>query len=111
MAHIIIGMGILESFNMLGNQSIELALLSSLIFCLSAWCFAMLWSRKFTQGRWNGYSDTSLIGLKPIQAILFMPENNTVDNFSERLRNTIQLCLRLFLNMCKPLINKLSFIS
>ncbi|KNC69086.1 DUF418 domain-containing protein [Pseudoalteromonas ardens] len=48
--HIIIGMGILESLNMLGDQSIELALLSSLIFCLSAWCFAILWSRKFTQG-------------------------------------------------------------
>ncbi|MEC4090726.1 DUF418 domain-containing protein [Pseudoalteromonas rubra] len=48
--HVIIGMGILESLNMLGNQSIEMALFSSLIFCLSASCFAMLWSRKFTQG-------------------------------------------------------------
>ncbi|AZZ96403.1 DUF418 domain-containing protein [Pseudoalteromonas sp. R3] len=49
-AHIIIGMGILEAMNMLGGQSIEMALCSSLFFCLSAWLFATLWHRRFTQG-------------------------------------------------------------
>ncbi|MCF2910828.1 DUF418 domain-containing protein [Pseudoalteromonas sp. DL2-H2.2] len=49
-AHVIIGMGTLEALDMLGNQSIETALLSSLLFCLSAWCFATLWRRKYAQG-------------------------------------------------------------
>ncbi|MBV1910074.1 MAG: DUF418 domain-containing protein [Kangiellaceae bacterium] len=42
-AHVIIGMGILETIGYLENQTIETSLLSSLIFCLIAMVFSSLW--------------------------------------------------------------------
>ena len=49
-AHILIGMGILEELDMLGNQTVEASLKASLMFCLSATIYALLWARIFKRG-------------------------------------------------------------
>lgn len=49
-AHIIIGMGTLEALGMLGNQSIEIALLAAGIFCLFAVLFSFICLRLFERG-------------------------------------------------------------
>ncbi|WP_193332897.1 DUF418 domain-containing protein [Pseudoalteromonas ulvae] len=49
-AHVFIGMGLLEAFNLLSGQSIEIALQSALIYCLSALVFSVIWLRFFTLG-------------------------------------------------------------
>lgn len=49
-AHIIIGMGLLEELDMLSGQTIETAFLVAVIFMLSATVFAWAWSRKFRAG-------------------------------------------------------------
>ncbi|MFQ3189689.1 MAG: hypothetical protein ACI936_000814 [Paraglaciecola sp.] len=43
MAHIVIGMGFLESIGRLENQSIDFSLLSALIFCAGAIAFSVVW--------------------------------------------------------------------
>ena len=48
--HIIVGMGVLEAFNLLGGQSASTALLAALIFCLVSTLYALLWSRHFKRG-------------------------------------------------------------
>lgn len=49
-AHVIIGMGILDAINRLANQTIEFALFYTLIFCLSSMCFSVIWLRFFSVG-------------------------------------------------------------
>lgn len=49
-AHIVIGMGLLEELDMLNGQNIETAFLVAVIFMLSATVFAWAWSRKFHAG-------------------------------------------------------------
>ena len=49
-AHVIIGMGILESNGLLGNQTIDFSLLSSLIFCICGVGFSVVWLMYFRNG-------------------------------------------------------------
>lgn len=49
-AHILIGMGVLEALGMLENQTVNTALIASMIFCLAATIFALLWARLFKRG-------------------------------------------------------------
>ncbi|WP_392341861.1 DUF418 domain-containing protein [Phaeobacter sp. BS23] len=44
-AHILIGMGILEEMNMLEGQTPETAVAAALLFCICATGYAWLWSR------------------------------------------------------------------
>jgi len=50
LAHIIIGMGVLETLGMLGGQTIEVSLIASLIFILTATIYALFWARIFKRG-------------------------------------------------------------
>ncbi len=49
-AHVIIGMGVLEAMGMLENQSIGISVFSSLVFCLVAVLFSVLWLSRFRSG-------------------------------------------------------------
>lgn len=49
-AHIVIGMGTLEALGMLEGQTIALAVGASLLFCLMATAYAMIWARWFKRG-------------------------------------------------------------
>ncbi len=49
-AHVLIGMGTLEALGMLGGQSLAQAVTASLIFCVVATLYAVLWSRWFKRG-------------------------------------------------------------
>jgi len=49
-AHVILGMGILESMNKLGNQSIKFSLFSALTFCVFSIIFSVLWLKYFKIG-------------------------------------------------------------
>ncbi len=49
-AHIIIGMGTLEVFGMIGGQSILAATLAATVFCLLTVVYAYYWSRSFKRG-------------------------------------------------------------
>ena len=49
-AHIVIGMGLLEALRLTENQSTATALFASLVFCAAAATFAWLWSRRFRRG-------------------------------------------------------------
>ena len=49
-AHIIVGMGILEALGMIGGQSNNQAVAASLIFCIAATVYALLWSKVFKRG-------------------------------------------------------------
>ena len=49
-AHVILGMGILESMGLLENQTIGFSLLSSLAFCLCGIIFSVIWSKFFKAG-------------------------------------------------------------
>lgn len=49
-AHIVIGMGVLEALGMIGGQTGSAALLASLLFCVLAIVYATLWSRRFKRG-------------------------------------------------------------
>ena len=48
--HVLIGMGLLESFNLLNNQHIEVALFSAIVYCLCAIAFSMIWLHYFKHG-------------------------------------------------------------
>jgi uncharacterized protein len=50
LAHIIVGMGFLESIGRLENQSIDFSLLSALIFCSGCIAFSVVWLRFFDVG-------------------------------------------------------------
>jgi len=49
-AHIYIGMGALEMLGLIGDQSLERALLAALIFCVASVLFAWVWSKRFRRG-------------------------------------------------------------
>lgn len=49
-AHVIIGMGILESIGRLENQTINFSLLSAFIFCVCGMVFSVVWLRFFKTG-------------------------------------------------------------
>lgn len=49
-AHVIIGMGILESIGLLENQTVNFSLLSALIFCIFSVIFSVTWIRFFKIG-------------------------------------------------------------
>lgn len=49
-AHILLGMGTLDALGMLGGQSTATAVLASLIFCLLATVYALIWSWYFKRG-------------------------------------------------------------
>ncbi len=49
-AHVIIGMGILESIGRLENQTINFSLLSSFIFCVCGIVFSVVWLKFFKTG-------------------------------------------------------------
>lgn len=49
-AHIVIGMGVLEALGWLGEQSRALALGASALFCVLATVYAALWARHFRRG-------------------------------------------------------------
>ena len=49
-AHILIGMGVLEAIGLLGGQSITTAVAVALLFCLTATVYALLWARRFKRG-------------------------------------------------------------
>ena len=49
-AHIYIGMGVLEYFNLMGGQSHTQALIASALFCLGASLYAYIWAQYFKRG-------------------------------------------------------------
>lgn len=49
-AHVLVGMGTLETMGWLENQSIERALASAAVFCILGTVFAVLWLRRFRSG-------------------------------------------------------------
>ncbi len=49
-AHVILGMGVLEALGKLENQTLAFALTAALVFCVAATVFATLWLRKFKRG-------------------------------------------------------------
>jgi uncharacterized membrane protein YeiB len=49
-AHVIIGMGTLEGLGRLENQTIEFSLLSTLLFCIFAIAFSVVWLKFFKSG-------------------------------------------------------------
>lgn len=49
-AHVIVGMGTLEALGLLTSQSIEVAVLSSLMFCAFSMAFSVVWLRYFKYG-------------------------------------------------------------
>ena len=49
-AHIIVGMGTLDAFGLLGNQSLVAAVSAALLFSLASLVYALLWSRQFKRG-------------------------------------------------------------
>lgn len=49
-AHVIIGMGVLESIGRLEDQTIDFSLFSSLVFCVCGICFSVLWLKYFKLG-------------------------------------------------------------
>ncbi|MBA6339357.1 DUF418 domain-containing protein, partial [Colwellia sp. BRX8-7] len=49
-AHVILGMGTLESMGLLINQTINFALLSALIFCICGIVFSVMWLKYFKTG-------------------------------------------------------------
>lgn len=49
-AHVIVGMGVLEAIGRLENQTVPFALLSAAVFCAVAMLFASLWRMRFEQG-------------------------------------------------------------
>ncbi|WP_295813348.1 DUF418 domain-containing protein [uncultured Nitratireductor sp.] len=49
-AHIVVGMGALETLGMLGGQTPGAAVLAALIFCVVSAVFAFVWSRAFKRG-------------------------------------------------------------
>jgi uncharacterized protein len=49
-AHILIGMGVLEALGRLGGQSVGQAVLASVVFCLAATIYALVWSKWYKRG-------------------------------------------------------------
>ncbi len=49
-AHIFVGMGSLEALGMLGGQSLSMAVLAALAFCILAAIYAYLWAKAFKRG-------------------------------------------------------------
>lgn len=49
-AHILIGMGIIEELGLLGDQPLSTALVAALIFCALATAYAFVWSKTFKRG-------------------------------------------------------------
>lgn len=49
-AHILVGMGTLEALGMLGGQTIAQAVFASMVFCIAATIYALLWARWFKRG-------------------------------------------------------------
>ncbi len=49
-AHVILGMGILEAMGRLENQTLPFALFASVVFCLAGVIFAHIWRRQFKRG-------------------------------------------------------------
>lgn len=49
-AHILVGMGTLEALGMLGGQTIGQSLVASLLFCVLATIYALIWARWFKRG-------------------------------------------------------------
>ena len=49
-AHILVGMGILEALGMLGGQSITVAVTAAVLFCVVATIYSLLWARWFRRG-------------------------------------------------------------
>ena len=50
LGHVVIGMGLLESLNLLNSQPIEVALFSALVCCLCAIAFSVIWLHFFKHG-------------------------------------------------------------
>lgn len=50
LAHILVGMGVLEALGMIGGQSIAQAVVASAIFCGFVTIYAFFWARKFRRG-------------------------------------------------------------
>ena len=49
-AHVVVGMGILESIGLLSNQTLEFAVGSALIFCATGILYSYFWTRRFKRG-------------------------------------------------------------
>ncbi|MFT6989716.1 MAG: putative membrane protein YeiB [Paraglaciecola sp.] len=49
-AHVIVGMGTLEALGLLYNQSIQVSLLASLLFCIASVMFSVFWLSRFKIG-------------------------------------------------------------
>ena len=49
-AHVILGMGFLESINKLNHQTIEFSLLSTLVFCMVGIVFSVIWLKFYKTG-------------------------------------------------------------
>ncbi|KZK86246.1 hypothetical protein PsAD13_01381 [Pseudovibrio sp. Ad13] len=50
LAHILLGMGVMEELGLLGGQTPQATFLASTIFCVTAVVYALIWSRYFKRG-------------------------------------------------------------
>jgi uncharacterized membrane protein YeiB len=49
-AHVVVGMGLLETFGLLENQSLTFAVAGAVVFCAGAVLFSFLWQKRFKRG-------------------------------------------------------------
>lgn len=49
-AHVVLGMGVLEAIGRLENQTLPFSLLAALVFCMVSVVFAQLWRKRFKRG-------------------------------------------------------------
>lgn len=50
LAHVVLGMGVLEAIGRLKKQTLPFALLAALVFCIMSVVFAQLWRKRFKRG-------------------------------------------------------------
>ena len=50
LAHILLGMGVMDELGLLGGQTTQTAFFASAIFCTLAVIYALIWSRYFKRG-------------------------------------------------------------
>ena len=66
-AHVVLGMGVLQAIGRLENQTLAFALLAALVFCMVSAVFAQLWRKRFKRGPLEATMRTLTDPKKPIR--------------------------------------------
>mgnify|MGYP002277490024 CR=1 FL=1 len=66
-AHVVLGMGVLQAIGRLENQTLPFALLAALVFCIVSVVFAQLWQKRFKRGPIEAIMRTLTDPKKPIR--------------------------------------------